>query len=67
MILYIEDSELFTKKQTNKKLLEIVNSVKLWDIRLIYRNLLFSYTLIMNYQKKKFKKNYIPFKIASKI
>ena len=33
-----------------------MNSAKLQDIRLIYRNLLFFYTLIMNYQKEKVKK-----------
>ena len=33
-----------------------MNSVKLQDERLIFRNLLFFYTLIMNYQKEKAKK-----------
>ena len=41
-----------------------MNSAKLQDTRLIYRNMLHFYTLIMNYQKEKvFLK--IPFKIAS--
>ena len=43
-----------------------MNSVKLQDTSLIYRNLLLFYTLIMNYQKEKAEKKKIPFKIASK-
>ena len=41
-----------------------MNSVKLQDIKLVYRNLYF-YTLTTNYQKEKIKKT-IPFTIASK-
>ena len=49
MILYIEYS-----KDATKKLLELINeftmnSVELQDTKLIYRNLLHCYTLIMNY------------------
>ena len=34
-----------------------MNSVKLQDTRLIYRNLLLFYTLIMSYQKEKARNN----------
>ena len=46
-----------------------MNSVKLQDTRLTYRNLWLFYILIMNYQKEQAKKkqtNLIPFKITSK-
>ena len=42
-----------------------MNSVKLQNTKLIYRNLLCLYTLTMNYQKKKARKK-IPFTTASK-
>ena len=42
-----------------------MNSAKLQDTRLIYRNLLFFCTLIMNYQKE-IAKTKITFKISSK-
>ena len=42
-----------------------MNSTKLQDTRLIYRNLLYFYTLIMNYQKDKVRKKN-SFKIISK-
>ena len=51
MTLYIENPKISTKK-----LLELMNLVKLQDTRLIYRNLLLYYALIMNYQKEKARK-----------
>ena len=51
MILYIEDPKVSTRK-----LLGLISSVKLQDTRLIYRNMLFFYTLIMDHQKEKVKK-----------
>ena len=42
MILYIENPE-----DSTRKLLELMNIVKLQDIKSIHRNLLHSYTLIM--------------------
>ena len=44
MILYVENCEV-----SIKKLLEQMTSAKLKDKRLVYRNMLLLYTLIMNY------------------
>jgi len=41
-----------------------MNSVKLWDTKLIYKNLLYHYTLIINYQEDKSRKQ--SFTITSK-
>ena len=51
MTLYIENP-----KDATRKLLEIINSVKLKDTKLIYRNLLHFYTLTTNYRKEKLRK-----------
>ena len=51
IILYIENPKVFTQK-----LLELKNPAKLQDTRLIYRNLLHFYTLIMNYYFSESKK-----------
>ena len=50
MILYIENYKLSTQK-----LLELINSKTLQDTRLIHRNLLHLYILIMRYQKEEVK------------
>ena len=48
MILYIENPKVSTQK-----LLELImHSARLQDTRLIYKNLLHFYTLIMKYQKE---------------
>ena len=58
MILYIENPKVSTQK-----LLELTNELKKFqDTRLIYRNLLLFYALIMNYHKVL----KLPFKITSK-
>ena len=46
MILYIDNT-----KDTAKILLELINSVKLQDIKLIHRNLFSFHTPTTNYQK----------------
>ena len=51
MILYIENT-----KDTSKKLLQLINELKLQVTKLINRNLLYFYTLTMNYHKKKLRK-----------
>ena len=43
-----------------------MNSVRLQDTRLIYRNLLHFYILIMNYQKEKAKKKNSHLKLCQK-
>ena len=43
IILYIENTT-----DSTKKLLEIINAVKLWGIKSIYKNLLYIYTLTMS-------------------
>ena len=48
MILCIENP-----KDTTRKLLEIMNIVKLQDIKLIHRNSLYPYTLTMRKQRNK--------------
>ena len=51
-ILYVENPKVSTQT-----LLELINEFsELQDIRLIYRNLLLFYTLIMNYQKENLRK-----------
>ena len=52
MILYVENSKDATKNYQNLSM----NSVKLQDTKLIYRNLLHFYTLAVNYQKEKLRK-----------
>ena len=59
MILYIENP-----KDSTRKLLELMNIVKLQDIKSTHRNPLHSYTLIMRKQKEI--KETIPFTIAMK-
>ena len=59
MILHIENP-----KDAAKKLLELMNLVKLQDTKLIHRNLLHSYTLIMKDEKEI--KETIPITITSK-
>ena len=60
MVLYIENPPGSTKK-----LLDPINKFsELVGYKIIYRNLLHFYMLVMNYQKEKAKK--IPFKIESK-
>ena len=54
MILCIENP-----KDTTRKLLEIMNIVKLQDIKLIHRNSLHSYTLTMSKQKEKLRKQFL--------
>ena len=49
-ILYIENSD------SNKKLLELMNSVELQDTKPMYRNWLHFYTLIIKQQKEKLRK-----------
>ena len=49
MILYIENP-----KDTTQKILELINK---FVTRLIYRNLLHLFILMMKYQKEKVKKN----------
>ena len=51
MILYIENP-----KDATRKLLELINLVKLQHTKLIHRNLLHSYTLTMKDQKEKLRK-----------
>ena len=54
MILYPENP-----KEPARKLLELINEfVKLQATKLIYRNVLHFYTLIMNIQKEKFNKQF---------
>ena len=48
MTLYIKNC-----KDSTKKLLEEINSVKFQDAKLIYKSELCFYTLIMNYHKEK--------------
>ena len=43
-------------KDSTKKLLEQMNLVMLQDTKLTYRNLVYFYTFIMNYQKEKLRK-----------
>ena len=43
MVLYVENT-----KDATKKLLELINSVKLQDAKSIYKSLLHFYTLITN-------------------
>ena len=53
MILYIENP-----KNANRKLLELsMNLVKLQDTKLMHRNLLHSYTLMMKNLKEKLRKH----------
>ena len=47
LVLYIEDP-----KDVTRKLLELINIVKLQDIKLIHRNLLHSYTLTIKFRKR---------------
>ena len=51
MILHIENP-----KDSTRKLLELINIVKLQDIKLIHRNPLHYYTLTMKKQKEKLRK-----------
>ena len=51
MVFYGENPKDSTKKQ-----LEQMNLVKLQDTKLTYRNLVYFYTFIMNYQKEKLRK-----------
>ena len=61
MILYIENCKDTTNKiETIKK---VDYKIKFQDTRLIYRNLLYFFTLIIKYWRKQKK---IPFKIASR-
>ena len=43
-------------KDSTKKLLEQMNLVMLQDTKLTYRNLVYFYTFIMNYQREKLRK-----------
>ena len=53
MILYIDNP-----KDATRKLLELMNLVKLQDTKLMHRNLLHSYTLTMEDQKEKLRQQY---------
>ena len=53
MVLYIENP-----KDSTRKLLELINELKLQDIKLAHRNLLHSYTLTMRKQKEKVRKQF---------
>ena len=55
MILCIKKSEVSTKKAIRAKKNESVN---LQDTRLIHKNLLLFYALIMNHQKEKARKSF---------
>ena len=59
MIIYIENP-----KDSTRKLLELMNIVKLQDIKLTHRNLLHTYTLTMRKQKEKLRKqDHSPLKV----
>lgn len=60
MILYIENP-----KDSTKKLLETINTIKLLNTKSIYKNPLHPYTLTMKSEKKWKKK--IPFAVATRI
>ena len=51
MILYIENP-----KDATRKLLELINLVRLQDTKLMHRNLLHSYTLTTKDQQEKLRK-----------
>ena len=53
MILHIENP-----KDTTRKLLELINVIKLQDKKLMHRNPLHSYTLTMRKQKEKLRKQF---------
>ena len=55
MSVFADDMYMENSKDCTKKLL-LINSVKLQNIKSIYKNKLNFYTLIMNYQKDKVKK-----------
>ena len=62
MILYIK----YTKDST-KKLLQLINLLKLQDTNSTYKNQLHFYTLIINFLSEKEIKKTVPFTIALKI
>ena len=64
--LFADDMTLYIENSTGsiKKLLELINSVKLQDTKSVHKNLLYFYTLTMKFQKEI--KKTIPFIVASK-
>ena len=58
--LFVDDTKRYIEnpQDATKKLLDVINEFNTFqDTKLIYRNPLHSYTLIMNYQKEKLRKH----------